>query len=91
VGTEDLVGRLQGMVDELNVKADRATAVNERFVATVRSSLYGILAMRSLPCPDAVRARIDACDDPDTFQRWLSRAFTARSAEEVVADDAPRR
>jgi len=34
---------------------------------------------------DAVRATITACTDLATLDRWITRAATARTADEVVA------
>ena len=32
-----------------------------------------------------VRARIEACEEGATLDRWIARATTAASAEEVIA------
>jgi len=36
-----------------------------------------------LPLDEAALARIDACDDGPTLERWTLRVPTAKSAEEV--------
>ncbi|MFJ9430898.1 hypothetical protein ACIRQY_14730 [Streptomyces sp. NPDC101490] len=46
-----------------------------------------VLEQRGLSITDAVRERVKHCDDPDTLQRWLKRAVTAATAEEVFADE----
>ena len=51
------------------------------------ASILAVLAARSLPVSDAVRARIEACRDSGTLDRWIARAATAPSAEEVVAPE----
>jgi len=49
-------------------------------------ALLGVLAARGLEVPEDVRARITACLDLERLDRWLRRAVTAASAEEVVRD-----
>ena len=46
--------------------------------------LLKIFAGRGLPVSDGQRARIHACSDPATLDRWVDAAFQARSVEEVV-------
>ncbi|MER8232303.1 hypothetical protein [Streptomyces sp. NPDC094049] len=46
-----------------------------------------VLEQRGLTITDAARERVKHCDDPDTLQRWLKRAVTATTAEEVFADE----
>ncbi|MEU1485290.1 hypothetical protein [Streptomyces sp. NPDC005752] len=45
-----------------------------------------VLEQRGIAVADGVRARIDACTDTDTLARWLARALTAETAEELFAD-----
>jgi predicted transposase/invertase (TIGR01784 family) len=52
-----------------------------------RGRAEGILAVleaRRIPVPDAVRERVRACADLATLDRWLARAATCASAEQVV-------
>jgi hypothetical protein len=37
---------------------------------------------------DDVRARIEACKDVATLDRWIVRAATAASAEEIFSEPA---
>ncbi|NGO45877.1 hypothetical protein [Streptomyces ureilyticus] len=45
-----------------------------------------VLEARGLDVSDEIRERITACDDPDLLRRWLTRAVTAPSAEEIFTD-----
>ncbi|MDV9188527.1 hypothetical protein R6L23_09910 [Streptomyces sp. SR27] len=46
-----------------------------------------VLEQRGLDVPDAVRARVTGCDDPELLHRWLTRAVTAASAEDIFTDE----
>ena len=108
-GTSDLIGRLHGMVEELNAKADladaeltrataradqataradQATARADQAMAALRSTLIALLEARGVACPEEARARLAACEDLATLQRWLLRAATASSAAEAL--EAPQ-
>ena len=96
-GTSDLIGRLTGMMDELEAKAEQAaaeaeqatakaeqaTAKAEQAVAAMRATIVALLEARGIACPDDARALLLSCDDLPTLQRWLVRATTADSAVAV--------
>ncbi|MFI7297938.1 hypothetical protein [Streptomyces sp. NPDC050121] len=42
-----------------------------------------VLEARGLDVPDEIRERITGCDDPNLLRRWLTRAVTAASAEDI--------
>lgn len=48
--------------------------------------LLKILAARKLPVDDETRARILACTDPATLERWAEHGANATSSEQVFAD-----
>jgi hypothetical protein len=48
-------------------------------------AILTVLETRGIPIDDAARARITACADAATLGRWLARAVTAASVEEVIA------
>jgi hypothetical protein len=48
-------------------------------------AILAFLAARGIPVPDSIRARIEACQDVTTLDRWITRAATAVSAEDVLA------
>jgi hypothetical protein len=109
----DLIGRLTGMVEELEAKAERAeanaeesavqaaqatakaaqaTAEVERAAAKVdraivgmRETVLAVLSARGIACPDDARARLTACEDLPTLQRWVARATVAASAAEALS------
>src|SRR5690606_29718910 len=45
--------------------------------------VLAVLTERGLDLPEAARERITGCDDPRTLSRWLRRAVTAPTVEEV--------
>jgi hypothetical protein len=50
------------------------------------AALIAFLLTRGLEVPDQVRGRITACSDLATLDRWIARAVTAASADEVVRE-----
>jgi predicted transposase/invertase (TIGR01784 family) len=50
------------------------------------AAVLAVLAARGVPVRDDVRARIEAGADATTLDRWIARAVTAASAEEVIAE-----
>ena len=81
----DLIGRLQGMMENLEAKAQQATTDADQAVEGLREAVLTILDLRGIPCPDEARARIESCAESATLRRWLSSAKTAASVEQVLA------
>lgn len=48
-------------------------------------SVPTVLAARSIALPDDVRERNSTCDDLALLDRWLTRAATATTVEELFA------
>ncbi|GAA5063358.1 hypothetical protein GCM10023336_42530 [Streptomyces similanensis] len=46
-----------------------------------------VLETRGIDVPEDLRGRITACDDPELLRRWLARAVTAPSAQEIFAQE----
>jgi hypothetical protein len=89
-GTDDLIGRLTGMVQSLEAKAEQAEAKAEQAEAKgFRDGVLAVLDARGVPCPDDARSRLLAEGDLSTLRRWLSRAKSASTAAEVLAADVP--
>lgn len=91
ISSDDLIGRLSSMVSDLEAKAElaeaeaeRAKARAEQAIAGLREGVLAVLHARGIACPDEARARLRACEDPSTLQRWLSRATSAGSAAEAL-------
>jgi hypothetical protein len=53
-------------------------------VTGARAALRTVLARRGLPLSVALEARLDACSDLATLDRWLGLAVTAMSAEDAL-------
>ncbi|MDI3282828.1 Uma2 family endonuclease [Polyangium sp. 15x6] len=87
-GTEDLIGRLQGMMQSLEAKAEQAEAQAEQALTSLQNSLLAIVAARGIPCSDDDRERVRSCVALETLQRWLVRAATVGSMAEVLAENA---
>ncbi|GAA2503440.1 hypothetical protein GCM10010393_39880 [Streptomyces gobitricini] len=49
-------------------------------------ALLIVLEQRGLGIPEETRDRITSCDDPELLRRWLARAVTAPSVEDVFAE-----
>jgi hypothetical protein len=53
-------------------------------------AVLAILAARGVSVSAEVRAQIEACSEPATLDRWVARAVTAASAEDVIEPPAKR-
>ncbi|MEO7331599.1 MAG: Uma2 family endonuclease [Minicystis sp.] len=89
-GTADLIGRLSSMVAGLEAKAEVAQAQAEAAVAentlaraALREGTLALLGARGLLLSEEAKARLSSCADVATLQRWLLRAMSAGSADEV--------
>ena len=49
-----------------------------------RAALRRVLALRKLPLSQADEARIDACADLGTLERWLDQAVSAESTADAL-------
>lgn len=76
-GSDDLIGRLERMVESAEARADEAAA------ATLQEGILALLEARAVTCPDEVRSRVLECHDLATLRRWLVVAATAGSAAEM--------
>jgi Uma2 family endonuclease len=92
-GTGDLIGRLNSMVADLELRAGEAEAQIEEAVeqatqalAALRGGIAALLGARGIACSEEAQARLSSCSDAAQLQRWLLRAMTAGTGEEVFAD-----
>ena len=53
-----------------------------------KADAVAVLAARGIAVSNEIRARIEACKDAPTLDRWIVRAVTVTSAEDVVAPPA---
>ncbi|MFG2721609.1 hypothetical protein ACGFW5_25455 [Streptomyces sp. NPDC048416] len=49
--------------------------------------VLAVLAERGIDVPEEARERITDCDDPEILRRWLRRAVTAPTAEDIFRDE----
>jgi Uma2 family endonuclease len=79
----DLIDRLQGVMASLEAKADQAEARG------FREAVLALLQARAIPVSDEARARVEACMETTTLRRWLLRATTAASVDEIFSAEPP--
>jgi hypothetical protein len=74
-------------IEQLRVLLDSKVAegVAKGEIARAAKSILAFLAARGIAVDSGTRARIEACTDLATLDRWTARAATAASAAEVVA------
>ncbi|MFF8830624.1 hypothetical protein [Streptomyces sp. NPDC015131] len=65
----------------------REAGREEGRAAGVAESILLLLEQRGIDVPDEARDRLAHCDDLDTLHRWLLRAPTAPTAEDVFTED----
>jgi hypothetical protein len=85
-GTTDLIGQLKGMIEDLEERSEQAQAQAEQTMTGLRAAILAMLEARRIPCPPDTRSRLLSCQEPATLQRWLLRAMTAGTLDEVFAD-----
>jgi hypothetical protein len=74
------------VVDEIQQVRELAEAKWAEGEASGKSAaILAFLAARGISVSDETRAHIEACVDAPTLDRWIARAATAASAEEVIA------
>ncbi|MGA4850115.1 hypothetical protein ACOBQB_29175 [Streptomyces sp. G5(2025)] len=57
--------------------------------AMAAGAVVRLLDQRLIPLPDDAREHITTCTDLDVLARWLDRAFTVNTVEELFAEDTP--
>ena len=62
----------------------REEARSEGRLIEARSTLRRLLALRGLAVSDEGDARIEACNDLATLERWHDKSVTAKSASEAL-------
>lgn len=72
-------GRAEGLAE------GRAEGLARGEAIAKAAAVLAILAARGIPMPASIRARVEACQDLTTLDRWITRAATAASAEDVLA------
>ncbi|WP_159397072.1 Uma2 family endonuclease [Sorangium cellulosum] len=99
-GSADLIGRLKGMMESLEARAEQAQAQAEQAQAQaeqaqaqaeqammgLQDAILAALEMRRIACSEEARLRLRSCQEPATLQRWLLRAMSARTLDELFAE-----
>jgi len=81
----------QKVIDEIQQVRDLAEAKwAEGATGAKIAAILAVLAARGVPVSAEVRSVIEACKDVAMLDRWIVRAATAASAEEVIAVAAER-
>lgn len=73
--------KIEAAQARLREARDRA----EQAISALRGGIVGLLEARGVDCSDEHQARLSSCTDTATLQRWLLRATTAGTAEEVFS------
>ncbi len=96
-GTGQLLGRLRGMMSDLEVRASeadgRALQADGRALQAdgrasqaedaLREAILALLEARGIDVPESARETLRSCADPATLRRWLLQGVTATSHEEL--------
>jgi hypothetical protein len=72
-------GKAEGLAE------GKAAGLAEGEVKAKRETLFRLLLRAGLAVTDDDRARIQACTDPATLDRWLDKVLGARSTNDVLA------
>jgi hypothetical protein len=67
-----------------NLEAVKAEGAEAGWLGAERAALRRVLARRKLAVTPALEARIDACTERATLERWLDAAVDAASAAEAI-------
>lgn len=81
--TAHLIRRLEGMVADLQDRAEKFAQDAEKSRSALRDAVSTLLRARGVSCSAEALARLDACVDPDVLQRWLGRALQATTEADV--------
>ncbi|MFO0591132.1 MAG: Uma2 family endonuclease [Polyangiaceae bacterium] len=88
-GSDNLIGRLHGMVQSVSTRAEQAEAKLGEVEALAIAGILAVFQARGLTVSDAARERINNEHDVLRLRRWMEKALTAASVEEALSDDPP--
>ncbi len=86
LSSEDLIQRLNDMVESLEAKAEDTETKAEQALAGLRAGVIAALESRGVPWPEDARERVLGSEDAALLQRWLLRALTAKTASEALGE-----
>ena len=93
--SEELIERIEGVVDDLTRRRAEAQARAEqeqaraeqeqaRALSDLRAIVLAVLSARGIASSDEFRRQVETCTNRDTLRDWTVRAATASSLEDVV-------
>ncbi len=82
----ELIARIEVMVDDLQQRREVAEARAEQILDQLRATVLGVVNARGLGPSERLQEHVAACEDSATLCRWITRAATAASLEEVLID-----
>ena len=86
-GSADLIHRLQGLLVNVEAKAEQAQAQAEQAQEQAAArALLTVVRIRGIDVPDAERDRILAEKDLKRLERWPEKAVVAASFADVLDD-----
>ncbi|MFI1374986.1 hypothetical protein ACH4UY_23590 [Streptomyces longwoodensis] len=77
-----------GTIIEEAILKGREQGSNEVRIGVRIQDILRVLRVRGIEVPDAVRERVNSCDDLDVLGTWLDRAVTVGSADELFVEPA---
>lgn len=83
--TADLLARLETIMTDLEAKATDAETQATLAKDALREAIIALLSARNIPCEGELSVRLACSTDAATLKRWLLRATTATTAEEVFS------
>jgi Uma2 family endonuclease len=69
--------------EQAKASAEQAKAKLEEAIAVARENVLVLIGVRLLPCTDEIRHTIMTCDNLPLLQRWMVRAATAATAQDI--------
>lgn len=84
--TRHLIERLEGIVQNLQERAESAQQKHDFALATMRNNIVTLLADRGIMCSANALARLEDCSDFAKLNAWLMRTLRASTEADVFSD-----
>lgn len=85
--TTHLIERLEGMIENLEERAEQAVREVEEARIGMRRAIVAFLATRGVTCSADGLAQLDACTESKQLERWLHRALLVASEADMFAEE----
>jgi hypothetical protein len=82
----EIKGRHEGKLEGL--RDGKLEGLHDGKLEGLREALLRLVARAGITLTDDDRARIHACDDPATLDRWIENVLGAKSIDDVMSDSA---